>query len=177
MGPGRRAPGDAPDTAPDTGAAALEFAIVAPILFALLFGIVAAGWGLWELQASRTTAREAARLASVGIPAAAGYTTAVACLGERNGMPHGSLTAVAVHFADSPERLSTTAATVEPGDYVLVTLTFTSAVRGLPFTNWHTSDANGHFLATAVTRVEQVATGTGAVASDQTLAVTSGACP
>src|SRR4051794_17981957 len=51
----------------DTGAAAVEFALVAFILFALIFGIISFGFALFNQQGAVQAAREAARKASVGV--------------------------------------------------------------------------------------------------------------
>jgi hypothetical protein len=187
---GRRGPGAAPTDSPtsstngpatqDQGAAALEFALVAPILFGLLFMIFGAGWGLWEYQAARASAREAARLASLGIPDPTAYQTAVVCLGERNGMQPGSLVQIDLtfHRVDASGTLtpltSTTPASV--GDYVQARLTYTSSIRDLPVARWTLTDDAGHFRAVALTRVEQVPVSSGVV-TDQTVPVLNEVCP
>jgi hypothetical protein len=43
------------------GAAAVEFAIVALVFFALVFGIISLGWFVWSQQALTAAAREGAR--------------------------------------------------------------------------------------------------------------------
>jgi len=50
----------------DDGAAAVEFALVAPILILLIFGIIAFGMGFYTQQGAAAAAREAARRAAVG---------------------------------------------------------------------------------------------------------------
>lgn len=152
----RDTPGRRPRTARDTGAAALEFALVSPLLFTLLFMIFSAGWGMWEYQAARATAREAARLAAVGIPLDTSlFRRGIACLGEGNGLHSGALTGIEVHFhTDATLQGLTDSMGVVPGSYVTVTLTYTSALRGVlpsPFT-----DDDGTFTTEAVSRVEQV---------------------
>ena len=52
----------------DTGAAAVEFALVSTLLFALLMGIVAFGFALFEQQSAAHAAREGARVGAVGMP-------------------------------------------------------------------------------------------------------------
>jgi len=47
------------------GAALVEFAIVMPILFLLIFGIIEFGWAFYQLNDVRNGARETARLAAV----------------------------------------------------------------------------------------------------------------
>jgi hypothetical protein len=51
----------------DTGAAAVEFALVLPLLFVLLFGIIELGFGLFQLQAAQATVREAVRGVALGV--------------------------------------------------------------------------------------------------------------
>src|SRR5206468_7415832 len=61
----------------DDGAAAVEFALVALILFALIFGIVSFGFALFNQQGAVQAAREAARKASVGVSDTASCQTAL----------------------------------------------------------------------------------------------------
>jgi len=49
----------------EQGAAAVEFALIATILFALLFGIIQFSFWFWAWQAGGHAAREAARVAAV----------------------------------------------------------------------------------------------------------------
>lgn len=48
------------------GAAAVEFAIVAGLLFMLIFGMIEYGFAFFEMQTLRGAAREGARVAAVG---------------------------------------------------------------------------------------------------------------
>ena len=49
----------------DDGAALVEFALVAPFLFLLIFGIIEFGWAFYQSSDVRHGARETARLAAV----------------------------------------------------------------------------------------------------------------
>ena len=49
----------------ESGASALEFALVAPVIFLLLFGILQYGYLYWSLQTAAASAREGARLMAV----------------------------------------------------------------------------------------------------------------
>ena len=49
----------------DDGAVLVEFALVAPVLFLIIFGIIELGWGFGQYLDVRHGAREAARLAAV----------------------------------------------------------------------------------------------------------------
>lgn len=51
----------------DRGAALIEFAIAAILIFTLLFGIMEAAWGFFNLLEVRHSANEGARLAAVNI--------------------------------------------------------------------------------------------------------------
>lgn len=166
----RPAPGNQPE-AQDSGAAALEFALVSPLLFALLFMIFSAGWGLWELEAARATAQEAVRLASVGVPDESTYRRGVACISEHNGMRPGSLTGIQLTF-HADHTLAGLLGQQAPvtGGYVEVRLTFTSALQGVvpsPFT-----DDRGRFTAGAVSRIQQL----GDILTDRTLTLTGEEC-
>ncbi|MGH8891918.1 MAG: TadE family protein [Actinomycetes bacterium] len=52
---------------PDEGAAAVEFALVSILLITLVFGIIQYGYYFFQLNAGTSAAREAARLAAVGL--------------------------------------------------------------------------------------------------------------
>jgi Flp pilus assembly protein TadG len=181
--PSTPATGSASPAARDRGAAAVEFALVAPLLFTLLFLIIGAGWGLWEYQASRSTAREAARLASLGIYKDTTYEHEVACLGERNGIQAGALSKIDLKFFhpnDYTGVMEPNTSAAVPSNYVQVTLTYISTLRGLPFVTWAFADGAGHFDTTATTRIEQVPRVDQApsrIASSQTLNVSGQSCP
>ena len=57
----------------ERGSAALEFGLVAPVIFLLIFGIIQYGYLFWALQTSAATAREVWRREVMG----------VSCLRER----------------------------------------------------------------------------------------------
>jgi len=48
------------------GASAVEFALIAPLLFMLIFGIIGFGIGFMQLQTIRGAVREGARISAVG---------------------------------------------------------------------------------------------------------------
>lgn len=60
----------------ERGATLVEFALIAPLLLALLLGIVDFGWLLAQQQDVRYGAREASRLATVNTGSTASMTTA-----------------------------------------------------------------------------------------------------
>ncbi|MDQ1287413.1 MAG: pilus assembly protein [Actinomycetota bacterium] len=172
MGTARPGRGAAPGTR-DTGAAALEFALVSPLLLTLLFMIFSAGWGLWEYQAVRATAREATRLAAVGIPDLAAYQRGVVCLGQRNGLPAGALTAVDITFHADALLTGLAGAAPAPGGYVEVRITVASALRGVVPTLL--TDDTGHVTTGAVSRIEQL--GGTDLRADASLTTTGTVCP
>ncbi len=61
----------------DRGAAAVEFAIVAPLLFLLVFAIIDFGFGFHAWDATQNAAREGARLAAVSSDQTAIHNRAV----------------------------------------------------------------------------------------------------
>lgn len=72
-------------SAGENGAAALEFALVAPLLFALLFGIIAYGYMLSFRQGISQGAAEGARAAAVEFDSANQSTAALAALNRSLG--------------------------------------------------------------------------------------------
>ncbi len=52
----------------DGGASAVEFALLAPLLFMLVFAIIGFGLGFLKVQSIRTAVREGGRAAAVGAP-------------------------------------------------------------------------------------------------------------
>ena len=53
----------------ERGASAVEFALVAPLLFMLIFGIIGFGIAFMQLQTIRGAVREGARISAVGASA------------------------------------------------------------------------------------------------------------
>lgn len=51
----------------DDGAAAVELALISPLLILLLFGIIVFGWTFFRAQSMQAAVREGGRLAAVGI--------------------------------------------------------------------------------------------------------------
>lgn len=167
----RRAP------AGDEGAAALEFALVSMLLISLLFLIFGTAWALWEYQAARATAREAARLASLGIPDASAWKRGVLCIGERNGLARGATSQLTLTFYADATKVgnATMAAPATTGGYVDVQLAYVSAVRGVPFfSELFTAHPGGVLTSSSVARVEQVSLG--GVTTGQTLTTTGEGC-
>ncbi len=102
------------------GAAAVEFAIIAPLLFMLIFGMLQYGLAFFQVQNLRAAVREGARVAAVrGTPADVKAAIAAASA--------GSLSATASDWAYSP----VTCTDATSGSPVTVTLTsLPTAVQG-----------------------------------------------
>jgi hypothetical protein len=160
--PWRRA---AHDRDGDRGAVAVEFAMLFPLLFFLLFGTLIVGWRIGEAQAGQAAAGEAARLASFGLTDLGSYGHTVTCLGERNGLRRGSLSRLKISFLDPH---LTSPAQAAAGGYVTVTLTYRSALGGLPLPGL----GDGTLTASAVSRVEQP----GSLLTSQVLTLGGGHC-
>jgi len=70
----------------DEGAAAVEFALVLPLLFVLLFGIIEVGFGLFQMQAAQATVREASRGVALGVEDCNEVKDFVAQAAQNNGL-------------------------------------------------------------------------------------------
>lgn len=107
------------------GAAALEFALVMPIVLLTVLGVVQYGYHFWALETGAATAREAARRLVVGTDPVCTVAEAVARLDQ----PHVLATdpTVLIEYGDPPS--ATTAP--ERGLLVTVTVTLTSLDMGL----------------------------------------------
>ena len=79
------------DAAPDSGAAAVEFALVSVLLFAVLFGILQYGMVFFQMQAASSTARQVARLASVGVDDCDAFDQSSDDVAEENELPDEDL--------------------------------------------------------------------------------------
>jgi hypothetical protein len=104
----------------DSGAAAVEFALVMPLLFLLIIGIIQYGYGFFQLQAAQSTIREAARSAALGIDTCDDWAAVVRDAAEGNGMAAGAVQSIRLDFDNDigtdvpPER----------GDSLTATLTY-----------------------------------------------------
>lgn len=93
------------------GAAVLEFALVAPLFLALLFGIVGYGGYFWRGHTIQQAANDAARAAIPGLTAAERQSLAL-------GAATGELTALGI----KPARISTTV--TEAGETLTVAIRY-----------------------------------------------------
>lgn len=113
----------------DKGAAAVEFALVAGILFTLIFGTIQYGLYFWSLQSGAHAAREAARQAAVGSLNCTDFNTAV--LNNSRGEKAGSISATRSFYTDQTLTAGATPAVI--GGAVKVVVSFDSIDLGLPF--------------------------------------------
>ena len=146
---------------------AVEFALVFPLLFIMLFGTLIVGWRVWEHQAGQSTAREAARLASVGVYDLTAFRHDVVCFGEHNGLKAGTLTKLQLDFFNS--RMDSATPTSADYGYVQVSLTYRSALGDVPLIG----AGDGGFTTGGLYRVEQLGT---ALTSPQTVTVNGETC-
>lgn len=135
----------------DRGAAAVEFALVAGILFTLIFGTIQYGLYFWSLQSGAHAAREAARQAAVGSLTCPQFEDAV--LNNSRGEKAGTVTATRTFYTD--ETLTTGASPAVIGGAVKVVVSFESIDLGLPFVPFID---DGQVSERAVARVENVTT-------------------
>jgi Flp pilus assembly protein TadG len=106
---GRRARGD-------KGVALIEFAIVMPLLFLLVFGIIEFGWAFSQNLDVRHGAREGARLAAVNYGSETAIRNEICTRMSKT----SSGTTVTLQRVDGPEDTNTT--TGDIGDKVIVTV-------------------------------------------------------
>ncbi len=132
----------------DRGAAAVEFALVSLLLFTILFGILQYGMGFFEQQAASSTARDAARLAAVGISDCGVFSSTVRADAAANGLRMGAGTTVHARFTPSGAN--------QPIGDVVVTLTYTPTRIGLSWIPYPSGDSHGNLTVTARAHVEQL---------------------
>jgi Flp pilus assembly protein TadG len=135
-----RVQGDRPD---DSGAAAVEFALVVPVLLLIVFGVVQYSFYFWALQGGSDAARDAARRAAVGSPVTcAAFVTSVST--NIAALKTGNV---------SVKRDYSATGSVAPGDTVTVTVAFDSLDFNFPFVPFVDS---GRVFQQATARVENV---------------------
>lgn len=110
----------------DRGSNIVEFAIVAPILFAVVFGIIDFGWAFSQNLDVKHAAREGARLAAVnagtGANPDARLDALIAEVRARSTELSDSKTQVFIALADGPADANSTATDI--GDSVIVCLRY-----------------------------------------------------
>jgi TadE-like protein len=114
----------------DRGAAAVEMAIVTPLLLLLLFGIIQYGMLFHALQGASATARDAARQAALGVADCGAFLGYVTTHAQADGVPAGW--AVTMSYTPSVRPTTTT---------VHLTFTPTAFVPFIPMPGTMTRDA------------------------------------
>ena len=111
----------------EKGAAALEFALVMPVLLVLIFGLIQYGLYFWAYQAGADAARQAARSAAVGdYPQSCDQFK-----GEINTALQKFKTDTATITREYKKVDSTKG--VQPGDTVVVTVKYKTTNLNFPF--------------------------------------------
>jgi hypothetical protein len=108
----------------ETGAAAVEFALVLPLLFVLLFGIVEFGFGLFQLQAAQASVREAVRGVALGIEDCGEVENLVERAVQNNGLGIDPAQIGLTLQITSPPETEVTPPTPERGDSAVLTITY-----------------------------------------------------
>lgn len=109
------------------GAAAVEFALLLPVLLLLVFGTIQYGMYFWAMQGGSDVARDAARRAAVGEPATCDdfRRATLADIDSLTG-PGGTAAVTRTYETAIP-------GTVQVGDIVTVRVKFTSFDMQVPF--------------------------------------------
>jgi uncharacterized membrane protein len=112
--------------APDRGAAAVEFALVLPLLFVILFGVVEYGYNLFQMQSAQATVREAARAVALGIDDCTEVDAIVIRAARNNGLglPELALTNGSSLRIESPPGTDPAPLTPRRGDTAVLKLTY-----------------------------------------------------
>ena len=139
----------------DRGAAAVEFALVSVLLLTLLFGIIQYSYFFYQSQGATTTAREAARLAAVGVTSCTSFESAVQLRADANGTDIASPPPANITLAVTKEGNSGSGP--EPGDRAVVTVVWVPQKFGFPFVPF----LSGNQSSEAETRVESSGAMTG----------------
>ena len=136
----------------DDGAVAVEFALIAPLLLLLVFGLIQYGFYFWSMQGGSSAAREAARRAAVGEPV--GCNDFRDYVKERIGVTGDQASAdITRTYTDAVTGDPVLPAAVRPGDVVTVSVTFNSYDMNIPFVPFID---DGVVSQTADSRVEYV---------------------
>lgn len=115
----------------DDGAVAVEFALIAPLLLLLVFGLIQYGFYFWSMQGGSSAAREAARKAAVGEPVACEAFRAY--VKDRIGVTGDTDSAEITRTYTDEAGDEIEPDDVEVGHVVTVSVTFNSYDMNIPF--------------------------------------------
>jgi Flp pilus assembly protein TadG len=134
----------------ERGAAAVEFALLAPIVLLIVFAIIQYGLYFWADQGGSDASRDAARLAAVGKPTdCTAFRAAVRAPIDKMG---GNF-AIARTYKSPSGTTRSGNGDITVGDSVTVTVTFDSIDLHIPFLPFI---SNGQVYSSAQARVEYV---------------------
>jgi hypothetical protein len=114
----------------DRGAAAVEFALLLPLLMMFLFGIIQYGFGLFQLQAFNSSLGDATQVAAKGITNCGLFPGVLKNLADDNGLDPADVSGIKVDWQTADGGPSSTP--VQLGQ-VQVTAEFKPFKLGLPF--------------------------------------------
>lgn len=122
-------------SATDAGASAVEFALVLPLLFMVLLGVVQYGFGLYQLQSFTSIVNDASKMAGTGIDSCATFRSQVDAMAGDNGIDPTSVTAINVSWLsqDPVSHVYSAASSASRMGFARVTATFTPFRIGVPF--------------------------------------------
>jgi Flp pilus assembly protein TadG len=140
----------------EKGAAAVEFALVSVLLLTLLFGIIQYAYFFFQSQGASSTAREAARLAAVGVSSCPTFEAAVLGRASGNGtdIADRTLPSADISLAMSNPTSGDPVGVTSVGDVATISITWVPQKFGFPFVPF----LNGSITSEAETRVESVTT-------------------
>lgn len=129
----------------ERGAAAVEFALVLPILMLIVFGVIDFGFALNRYSAVSNAAREGVRAASLGAPAADIEKTVKLYLSDING---STVNVTVTCKKPDNTNCSTYASDAASGGTAIVTVKFTQ--------NWLTPVGNSLSSKMQITKMSQM---------------------
>lgn len=133
----------------ERGATALEFGLVAPLLFMMIFGLIQYGYLFWSLTTASATAREAARRLVVGMDWQSCVEVEALTQAAQPAVGAGIL--VTHRYTDDDG--VTLVRPAQIGDLVEVTVEFPSLYLGIPLLP---VPDEGHVRQSATARVESL---------------------
>jgi Flp pilus assembly protein TadG len=114
----------------DSGAAAVEFALVLPLLMMFLMGIIQYGYGLFQLQALSSTVSDITQKATTGVSDCGLFSSTLQTLAGDNGLNADDLQNVNVQWLTESGGASSVPSLL---GRVRVTVTYEPFKIGLPF--------------------------------------------